>query len=103
MTTQPLQRVKFKAGKRPIGWHDKEYNVASIVNGSALIGKTWIDRSILQLVTDEQKEKKPSPYGDSLVKSIKSNTAADIALWIETNKPTANELFTHLVAIKIIK
>jgi hypothetical protein len=73
MTSQPLQRVKFKVGHRPAGWHDKEYNVVDIQGDKALIGKTWVDRSILRLVDDEQQQvKKPNPFGNTFVTYVES-------------------------------
>lgn len=105
MTSQPLQRVKFKVGHRPAGWHDKEYNVMEIQGDKALIGKTWVDRDILRLVDDEQpKVKKPNPFGNTFVTYIESKSSSiEVAKWIQQNQPTATELFTYLVSIKALK
>ena len=105
MTSQPLQRVKFKVGHRPNGWHDKEYNVVDIQGDKALIGKTWVDRSILRLVDDEQQRvKKPNPFGNTFVTYVESlSSATEVAKWIQKNEPTATELFTYLISIKAIK
>lgn len=51
-------RCRFKRGKLPVGWHDKEYNVKDkrTIHGfvEVLIGKTWIKKSDIEIVNQDE-------------------------------------------------